>query len=207
MPFGRYTILDDGVTVGTEEFRSAPGPMGWRSFSEVDTRLPYPHHETIDVAVDAAWRLANLRIATGERELLLRPDPDGEFLRGALDHEPIEIAFGPDVHVDYLTPATNAVTVRRLGSTAEIEVLYLEPVSLEPTRVRQRYELLGEERVATAAGTFEAARWRFTALDSGWTSDLWVAGETVVRYERLYELEWLDPGASGPRPLSPDAGG
>jgi hypothetical protein len=28
-----------------------------------------------------------------------------------------------------------------------------------------------------------------------------VAGDLVVRYERLFELVWLDPGASGPRPV------
>jgi hypothetical protein len=50
-------------------------------------------------------------------------------------------------------------------------------------------------------GAFDARRWRFTALESGWTADLWVAGDLVVRYERLFELAWLDPGASGPRPV------
>ena len=36
MPQGNYTVLDDGPPVGTESFRCAPGPMGWRSFSEID---------------------------------------------------------------------------------------------------------------------------------------------------------------------------
>ena len=81
-------------------------------------------------------------------------------------------------------------------------MVYLEPVTLEPSRVRQRYELVGDERVGTPVGAFDATRWRFTALESGWTSDLWVAGDIVVRYERLFELEWLDPGASGPRPIA-----
>jgi hypothetical protein len=34
MPFGRYTVFgDSGEPVGTEEFRTAHGPMGWRYFS------------------------------------------------------------------------------------------------------------------------------------------------------------------------------
>jgi hypothetical protein len=65
---------------------------------------------------------------------------------------------------------------------------------------------VGDERVATPVGAFDATRWRFTALESGqgsdWTSDLWVAADIVVRYERLFELEWLDPGATGPRPIA-----
>ena len=202
MPFGRYSILgDDGEPVGTEDFRAAPGPMGWRYFSEVQTEVPHPHHETLDVAVDAQWRIANLRMATGNHEILLRPDDGGSVLRGYRDREEIEVAYGPDVHVDYRTPATNAITTHRLGSTAEIDVISLEPVSLEPTRVRQRYEREAEEPIITSAGTFHATRWRSTALDSGWSALLWVADDTVLRYEGLYELEWLDPGASGPRPL------
>jgi hypothetical protein len=202
MPFGRYTVLDEGEPVGTEEFRSAPGPMGWRSFSQVQTSQPSPHGETLDFAVNADARLARVRIATGEHDLLLEPAPGYETLTGFRDRRPIEIAYGPDVHLDYFTPTTNAITTRRLAGTAEIDVIYLEPVTLEPSRVRQRYELVGDERVRTPVGAFDATRWRFTALESGWTSDLWVAADIVVRYERLFELEWLDPGATGPRPIA-----
>jgi hypothetical protein len=202
MPFGRYTVLgDDGEPAGTEEFRCAPGPIGWRYFGEVETAEPEPHHETLDFAVDADWRIARVRIATGGHDILLGPGPGGATLTGYLDREPIEIPFGPDVHLDYFTPATNAITARRLTGTTEIDVVYLEPVTLTPTRGRQRYELIGDERVATPVGSFDASRWRFTALDSGWTSDLWLAGDTVVRYDRLFELTWLDPGVSGPHPV------
>lgn len=199
MPFGRYTVLeDDGSPVGTEEFRCAPGPMGWRYFSEVDIVDPAPHHETLDFAVDADWRIARMRIATGEHDILL--EPVGDSLQGFYDSESIEIPYGRDVHLDYFTPATKAITVRRLSGTAEIDVVCLEPVTLAPNRLRQRYELIGDDLVATPVGTFDAARWRYTDLDSGWTADLWVAGDIVVRCDRFFELTWLDPGASGPRP-------
>ena len=100
-----------------------------------------------------------------------------------------------------MTPATNAITTKRLTGTAEIDVVFLEPVTLEPTLVRQRYELMGIEGIDTAAGRFDATRWRYTSLDTGWTADLWVAGDVVVRYERLFALEWYEAGASGARPL------
>jgi hypothetical protein len=203
MPFGRYSVLgDNGQAVGSEEFRCAPGPMGWRYFSQGETTDPSPHSETIDVAVDADWRIARVRIDTGEHEILLEPTPSGAALTGYRDRKPIEIPYGPDVHLDYFTPATNAITAHRLTGTAEIDVVYLEPVTLEPTRVRQRYELIGDEDIATPVGTFGATRWRFTALDSGWTADLWVAGDIVAKYERLFELTLLDPGASGPQPIA-----
>jgi hypothetical protein len=201
MPFGRYDVLgDDGSPVGTEEFRCAPGPMGWRYFSQVETEDPSPHRETLDFAVDADWRIARVRIDTGEHDILLEAGPDRTTLTGYRDREPIEIAYGDEVHLDYFTPATNAISARRLTGTAEIDVVYLEPGTLEPNRVRQRYERIGDEQIETAVGTFAAGRWRFTALDSGWTGDLWLAGDIVVRYEGLFELTWLDPGASGPRP-------
>ena len=61
---------------------------------------------------------------------------------------------------------------------------------------------IGDEEVDTPVGRFAAARWRYTSVGDGWTSDLWVAGDVVVRYDRLFELEWYDPGASGPRVLA-----
>ncbi|MGZ8620495.1 MAG: hypothetical protein ACXWYE_11385 [Actinomycetota bacterium] len=201
MPAGRYTVMDgDGSPVGTEEFRCAPGPMGWRFFSDVRTSEPEPHQEVVDLAVDVAWWPARVRIATGSHELLLTRE--GDRLSGWRDGEPLELAFGPEMHLDYLSPAFNAVTVMRLFGTAEIDAVCLEAVTLEPRPERQRYEDLGTEEVATPVGTFVARRWRHTSLGSGWTRALWVVGDLVVRNEGLCELEWYEAGASGPRPLT-----
>jgi len=197
MPTGRYTVLgDDGTPVGTEDFRCAPGPMGWRYFSDIRT----DHHEIVDIAVDRDWRIARLRIDTGEHDILL--EPRGDTLTGYRDRQEIEIPYGPDLHLDYFTPATNAITCRRLSETTEIEVVYLEPVTLEPTVVRQRYEQHDPEEITTPPGRFPATRWTFTTLDSGWTSDLWMAGNTVVRYDRLFDLTEYEPGASGVPPTA-----
>ncbi len=196
MPQGRYTVMgDDGTPSGTEEFRCAPGPMGWRYFSQVDTG---ERREVVDIAVDADWRIARVRIDTGEHDILL--EPSGDALTGYRDREPIEIAWGPDVHLDYFTPATNAITIRRLERTAEIDVVYLQPVTLEPMRVRQRYELQGAQAVDTPVGSFDAHRWGFTALDSGWAGEIWSAGDIVVSYPDLFELAAYEAGASGPEP-------
>jgi hypothetical protein len=201
MPQGRYTVLgDDGAPVGTEGFRSAPGPMGWRYFSDVDTTDPVPHREVVDVAVDAGWRIARVRIDTGEHQVLL--EPRGDALVGFRDGAEIEIDYGPAMHLDCFTPATNLVTTKRLTESAEIEVVYLAPMTLEPSLERQRYELWGPDEIETPAGRFAATRWTFTALGSGWSADLWVAGDTVVAYDRLFELTWYEAGASGAAPLT-----
>jgi hypothetical protein len=200
MPQGRYIVLgEDGEAVGTENFRCAPGPMGWRSFSEIETSDPTAHHEIVDVAVDRDWRIARVRIDTGEHDILL--EPSGEMLMGYRDRRPIEIAWGPDLHLDYFTPTTNAITTRRIEGVTDIDVVCLAPATLEPSRVRQHYEPLGDEEVDTPAGRFAATRWRFTSFDPDWTSDLWVAGDVVVRYDGLFTLESYEAGASGARPV------
>ncbi len=201
MPSGRYTVMDgDGNPVGAEDFRCAPGPMGWRYFSDIDTRVPEPHHEIVDLAVDAAWRPVRTRIETGSHDILLTVE-DGD-LAGFRDRRPIAIPWGPEVELDYLSPAFNAVTANRLQGTTEIEVIFLEPVTCEPRWDRQRYELRGEEEVETPVGRFAARRWRYTALSTGWSRDLWVAGDVVVAYEGLFALEWYEPGAGGPPALA-----
>jgi hypothetical protein len=200
VPSGRYAVRGrSGDVVGTEDFRCAPGPAGWRYFSEIHRSEPTPHGEIVDVVVDAEWRIVRARIETGEHRILVEPG-DGSLI-GQLDGEEIQIGWGPDMHLDYLTPAMNAITGKRLNESAEIDVVYLEPVSLEPTLVRQRYELLGADLVATPVGRFESRRWRYTALASGWTSELWVAGDVVVRYDRAFELISYEPGATGPVPV------
>jgi hypothetical protein len=202
VPAGRYAVFgDDGARIGTEEFRCAPGPMGWRYFSDIQTTDPTPHVETFDVVVDADWRPVRLRADTGDHHVLL--EPHGNTLEGIRDGEPMAFPWDSDRHLDYLTPATNLITTRRLTDTSEIDVVFLTPVTFEPVVVRQRYERKGDEDVDTPVGRFAAVRWGYAALDSGWTSDLWVAGDVVVRYERLFELEWYEAGASGPRPTHP----
>lgn len=201
MPAGRYAVFgDDGERIGTEEFRCAPGPLGWRYFSDIQTNEPTAHVETFDVVVDSEWRPVRLRVDTGEHHILL--EPRGDVLGGGRDDVTMELPWAPDRHLDYLTPATNLITTKRLTHTAEIDVLVLEPVTLEPTLVSQRYQRKANESVDTAVGRFDATRWTYTSLDSGWTSDLWVAGDIVVRYDRLFELEWYEAGASGPQPTT-----
>lgn len=181
--------------------------MGWRYVSEIARDEPSPHRETVDVVVGASWRIVRTRIETGSHATLL--EASGDSLVGVRDGHEVEMAWGPEMHLDYLSPAFNAITARRLEGVSsvdparEIDVLFLEPVTLEPVPMRQRYELIGRESVETPSGTFLAARWGYTALATGWTSDLWVADDVVVRYDGAFELISYEPGASGPFPTPP----
>lgn len=187
-----------GNPTGTEEFRAAAGPAGWRYFATIDTRDPEPHREVIDLVFDDASRPVRVRIDTGSHNILLAAQ--AESLSGTLDGDPVQIEWGADMHLDYLSPAFNAATANRLGATSDIEVVFLEPVTCRPRRERQRYEFIGEEQIATPVGSFSARRWRYTALGSEGTRSLWVDGNLVVAYEGLYELAAYEPGQSGPFP-------
>ena len=199
MPVGRYTVMEgSGRPVGTEEFRSAPGPAGWRYVATIATSEPDPHREVVDLVVDDSWRPVRVRIDTGRHQMLLVVE--GDRLRGHRDGEPIDLPFGPEVEIDYFSPCFNGVTARRLDRTEEVEVVYLEPVTIEPVTARQRYERGAEEDVDTPAGRFRARKWTYTSLDSGWSRPFWLAGDVVVRFQDLFELEEYEPGASGPVP-------
>jgi hypothetical protein len=196
MPSGTYAILDDGGRrIGAETFRCAPGPMGWRYVSEIDTEVPSPHRETVDLVVDAGWRPMRMRVETGEHSLLLQRD--GGRLAGRRDGEPLELELPDDRELDYLSPVFNAVTATRYGRTAVFDVWYFDPVTIQPRPMRQRYEHRGEEVVETPAGRFGATRWGYEALDTGYSSEFWTAGVVVVRYAGYLELETYEPGASG----------
>jgi hypothetical protein len=199
MPVGRYTVMDgEGRPVGTEEFRCAAGPAGWRYFSTIETVDPEPHREVVDFVVDGDWRPVRLRIETGAHHLLLMAE-DGR-LRGQLDNRSLDLPLGSSVEIDYLSPSFNAVTANRLDTTSEFDVVYLDPFTCEPRMERQRYELGGQEDVDTPVGRFAARRWQYTALSTGWSRPFWTAGEVVVRYEDLFDLIEYEPGPRGPFP-------
>jgi hypothetical protein len=200
VPAGRYRVLDgEGRPVGIEGFRCASGPAGWRYVADIETSDPEPHRERVDLVVDTDWRPVRLVIETGSHALAV--ENRGDVLTGTLDGTPIEIAFGPEAHLDYLSPAFNAVTAQRLSASTEIDVVFLEPVTCEPIHERQRYELVHpRETVETPVGTFTADRWIYEQERTGWSRPLWVAGDVVVAYEDLFALEEFEPGPDGPFP-------
>ena len=100
------------------------------------------------------------------------------------------------------TTATNVTAARRLGGSGELTVAYIDPITLVPEPLQQRYTLLSSaDDVRTPVGLFRAERWRYED-ESGFSAHLWLAGDTVVAYEGLFELETYEPGATGARPIS-----
>ncbi len=198
MPVGAYRVFDgSGTPVGREEFRCAPGPAGWRYFSTIETSVPEPHTEIVDLVVDGDWRAVRLRIDTGSHGVLIARR--GDRLEGTRDGADLDIP--PVEDLDYLSPCFNVATANRLGRSAEIDVAYFAPVTCELVPVRQRYERLGAEEVTTPVGRFAATAWRYSRVGSNRSWRLWVAGEMVVAYEGAFELAEYEPGPRGPFPL------
>jgi hypothetical protein len=197
VPSGRYEVIgEDGQPEGEESFRSAPGPAGWRYVADITGA----GEGAVDLVADAAWNVVRVRFRSPAGELLLQTQ--GDRMVGLRDRETLEFPWRPQLHVDVFSPVTNLASTKRLTRTQQIEVLYVDRDTLETSFTWQRYELLGDEPVATPIGSFDATRWRFVALDSGWTGDLWVSGDVVVKYERTFELVGYEPGATGPHPIS-----
>ena len=121
MPLGRYRVTDRaGAPVGTEEFRCAPGPMGWRYFSQISADDPERPDATVDIVVDAAWRPVRARIEIGAHSILVTAEPTR--LAGFLDREPVEIPLGPPdgvspTHRRDSTPSPCVIGRRRTSST------------------------------------------------------------------------------------------
>src|SRR5436853_7421812 len=98
MAIGRYAILDDdGSKRGTEEFRCAPGPMGWRSFSNIRIDVGDPHDEIVDLVVDASSRPVRARIESGSHSILLAAA--GDHLEGFRDRVPISIPCSSETEI------------------------------------------------------------------------------------------------------------
>ena len=189
----------DGKPVGTEDFDLSPGLVGFHYTSSIRTDVPEPHKETVDVFIAPDFRPLQVRIDTWSNAITVRLDRDP--ITATRNARPLPLPEATWTEIDYLSPVFNALTmVRMREDVAEFDVLYLEPVTCDAVYARQRYERLWDELVTTPVGEFEATRWRFTALDTGFTRQLWSAGPLVLAYEGLYELESYHPGTMGPPP-------
>ena len=88
-------------------------------------------------------------------------------------------------------PATNAITRSVCDDTAEIDVVYLAPATLEVSHVRQRYELLGDPSASTPRRARSrrrgggSRRWtRAGPAICGWPATSWLPTTSSSRWRR-----------------------
>lgn len=200
MPAGTYVVMDgNGAPVGSEQFRCAPGPAGWRYFATRAMTAPSPVEEHVDISVDARWSPVRVRIESSSHDVILTAR--GDHLVGHRDGEPLEVWWDPAAHVEYPSPAFLAVSVNRLAGDADVNVVVLEPGTYLPRRERWRYELLGDETIQTPVGKFAARAWR-AGQQNGRSRTIWVARDLVVKADGLFDLVNYEPLATGPVPIA-----
>jgi len=205
---GKWAIFDGGADpVGAEVWRLKEGSEGLEWTSSIERKTPFPHIERLLVRIAPhKWAIQSLEIVSQSeqaREEFFR----GYVVKGAFRFE-IQNADGlhsdsvqvqPDTEYDYLSPIFNTITFHRLrlrsGQSREITPLYIDPVSINGSfnlhPVRQGYGRGGDEDVEVSAGRFIRAKlYRYENLESGWKSRICTDNlETVLRYERVYELQ------------------
>ena len=138
-----------------------------------------PYRARYVVECDAGWVLRRARIEVLEepaRVMQVRADGRGGWT-DALTGAVLPLTGCVDIDI-YPSPFTNTLPIRRLadagvGRPVVIEVAWVLLPALTIKAARQEYMLL--ERGETGA------RWRFRALESGFTAELAVDGQGVVR--------------------------
>jgi uncharacterized protein len=167
---------------GAEEFTFRATDRGYEARGEVRAVLEgKPLDASYVVETDTAWRTRHVRVDVkdgGTIEIL--SDGAGHWRRadGAKLPE-LDGCMDPDIS---MTPFTNTVAIRRLGSgvgaAAEIKVAYVFVPELSLRAAPQCYTRLAERL------------WRFNSLDIDFTADLTVDEEAfVVDYPGLFLRE------------------
>ena len=164
---------------GAEEFTFRASDLGYEARGEVDAMLEgRPLKASYLVETDAAWRTLHVRVEVkGGGAIEILSDGAGHWRRadGATLPE-LGGCMDPDIS---MTPFTNTVAIRRLGSkvgeATEIKVAYILVPELSLRPAPQRYTRLAERL------------WRFDGLDIDFTANIAVDEEGfVVDYPGLF---------------------
>ena len=167
---------------GAEEFSFRAIDRGFEARGEVAATLEgKPLNASYVVETDVALRTRRVRIAVkGGGSLEIVSDGAGHWRRtdGAKLPE-LDGCIDPDIS---MTPFTNTVAIRRLGSqigeATEIKVAYILVPELSLRAAPQRYTRLAERL------------WRFDGLDIDFTADITVDEDGfVVDYPGLFRRD------------------
>ena len=137
-----------------------------------------PYRARYVVECDAGWKVARARIEVLEdpgRVLAVRVDGQGHWT--AATGEALALDGCVDIDI-YPSPFTNTLPIRRLaempvGRPVALDVAWVVLPELTIQVARQEYTRLERGEAGE--------RWRFRALESGFTAELAVDGQGVVR--------------------------
>ena len=141
---------------------------------------PTPVPARYEIHTDAGWRVRRCHVrllGAPEGQIVLQSDGNWNWTDGAGAALP---ALARCIDVDLTaTPSTNTLPIRRLGlrpgHSTDIDVAWIQFPDLAFKRSLQRYTCLEQ--------TVDGGRFRFLALDGGFTTDLPIdAGGFVLDY-------------------------
>jgi len=175
--------------LGLEHLRLASVPDGFLADGLLLTVLDdTPVRASYQIRCDTAWQVRRVDVTLESdppRTLTLQSDGEGHWIGSA--GEPLSALEGCiDVDI-FPTPFTNTLPIRRLalepGDAAEITVAFIELPALSVQPAKQRYTCLETGR--------EGARYRYEGLESGFTVELRVDTEGLVRdYPGWFRRVW-----------------
>jgi hypothetical protein len=195
---GIYRILDGDIDLGTEAWSEEAGESGARLTSVVMRTGPEPFEEEIEIEVDVLWRPVRLTVdrssALGTRRYIGRQVGGAwisQIFREQGTLKTVTLEYDAMTHVDYFTPHTNRITIQRLdldvGGGGTIDVVFIDPDSFVPVRVRQTYTRLPDS-AGTIGGAQAVRHYRYEG-SSGFRREITVDGDGVIlRYDGLFEL-------------------
>ncbi|MEV4440265.1 hypothetical protein AB0K09_14810 [Streptomyces sp. NPDC049577] len=197
MPRGRYSLHDphDHTPLGEEHFQCATGPTGWRYVSQVTAPSGAPAG-SVDLAVDDLGRPIRLQLKAGDWQVRgaaidgvtwVRTDPTGEHATEGNVRAHAFTGTSPAFYVAVsrllrLAPGDPARRVRLVSFTAPV---------LAPLTTDQSWTLLRRTAHPTDNGTLSVDEYQVSALDTGESHTIHLAGDVVLSAPGI-ELEDLE---------------
>ena len=181
----RWVWLPD-LGEGAEAFAFRATDHGYEARGAVTATLDgAPLDASYLVETDTSWRTGHVRVdVKGGGTLEILSDGAGHWRRADGTALPdLDGCLDPDIS---MTPFTNTVAIRRLGSrvgeAAEIKVAYILVPELTLRAAPQRYTHLSRQL------------WRFDGLDIDFTADITVDEDGfVVEYPGLFRRQLQTP--------------
>lgn len=197
---GVYRILEDAEDAGMESWLIDIGQSTVTVHLDIERIRPVARNEEVTIQLTNDWRPLSLSVLMATSSGLR--SYDGQRSGHSWISQVIQedgavaattLAFDDNTHVDYFTPLTNTITIRRLrlqpGEARELSVVYVDTDDLSASLVGQRYEQLADGPVPGLDENTRLHCYRFSSVDADFSALIWTdEDEIVVRYEDLFEL-------------------
>lgn len=199
MPRGRYSLYDlhDRTPLGEEHFHCATGPFGWR-YTARTTAPGGAESGSVDLTLDTQGRLVRLELHAGPWQVRGVPLDGLTWVRsdaeGAEAREGNAAAHGFTGASPAFLVATARLLARQPGparAATRFRLVAMTPPVLAPRTLDQSWALVDSTAHATDSGPLVVEEYQVTALDTGETGTVHLAGDVVLAAPGV-ELEDLD---------------